>query len=102
MTLTHQTNGYHITYKIIYGKSADVNIENVKTWKEKLLVKLKYYMPNNIFNTDETGLYFHTMQTKTHALQNDKCSGRKTAKPRIRILLCVNIEGEKEEPFIVN
>lgn len=92
---------HDITFKRICGESADVNVEDVKTWKEKLLVILKDYAPEDVFNADETGLYYRALPTKTYALKNDKCSGRKTAKQRITILFCANMEGEKEEPLII-
>lgn len=92
---------HDITFKKICGESADVNIENVNSWKEKLFAILKDYAPKDVFNADETGLYYRALPTKTYALKNDKCPGRKTAKQRITILFCVNMEGEKEEPLII-
>ena len=45
------------------------------------------------------GYYYCVLSTKTYALKNDKCSGRKTAKQRVTISFCTNMESEKEEPF---
>lgn len=92
---------HDITYKTVCGESADVNIEDVKSWKQRLSIILKDYASKDVFNADETGLYYRALPTKTHALKSDKCSGRKTSKQRITILFCVNMEGEKEEPLII-
>lgn len=92
---------HDITFKTICGESADVNVENVESWKEKLFALLKDYAPKDVFNADETGLYYRALPTRTYALKNDKCPGRKTAKQRITILFCANMEGEKEEPLII-
>lgn len=92
---------HDITFKKICGESADVNIEDVTFWKEKLLTILKDYAPRDVFNADETGLYYRALPTKTYALKDDKCNGKKTAKQRLTILFCANMEGEKEEPLII-
>jgi hypothetical protein len=92
---------HDITFKAICGESADVNIEDVKIWKEKLLNILKHYAPKDVFNADETGLYYRALPTKTFAVKSDQCLGRKTAKLRITILFCANMEGEKEKPLII-
>lgn len=92
---------HDITFKTICGESADVNIEDVKVWKEKLLSIFKDYAPKDVFNADETGLYYRALPTKTYALKSDNCSGRKTTKLRITILFCANMEGEKEKPLII-
>lgn len=85
----------------ICGESADVNIEDINSWTEKLLTILKDYAPRDVFNADETGLCYLALPTKTYGLKDDKCSGNKAAKQRLIILFWANMEGEKEEPLII-
>ena len=40
------------------GESGGVNTEIVNEWKEGKLKELAYYEPQNIFNADETGLFW--------------------------------------------
>lgn len=94
---------HSITFKTICGESADVNIDDIEEWKRKLLFILKDYSPRDIYNADETGLCYRAMPTKTFALKikEDKCAGRKSAKQRLTVLLCANMEGEKEDPLVI-
>lgn len=92
---------HNITFKTVSGESADVNINDVETWKKQLLFILKDYSPRDIYNVDETGLFYHAMPTKTFALKSDMCAGRKSAKQRLTILFCANMEGEKEDPLVI-
>lgn len=90
-----------ITFKSICGESAEVNVDDVKDWKTKLPWILRNYSPKDVFNADETGLYYRAMPNKTFALKNENCAGKKAAKQRLTILLCANMEGEKEDPLII-
>lgn len=92
---------HNITFKSICGEAANINLEDVEAWKSKLLLILKDYSPRDVYNADETGLYYRAMPNKTFSLKNDKCTGRKAAKQRLTILLCANMEGEKEDPLII-
>ena len=41
---------------------------------------LERYNPNDIFNADETGLYWRLLPDKTHAVKGETCTGGKKAK----------------------
>ena len=45
-------------FKAICGEAAFVNMEIVSEWKEKLREIIKDFSPRDIFNADETGLFF--------------------------------------------
>lgn len=92
---------HNIKFKQICGESAFVDQVCVDEWKEKLKTLIKDYEPRNIYNADETGLFFRALPSKTFALKNEKCSGGKSAKERITILFCANMAGEKEDPLII-
>lgn len=51
--------------------------------------------------TDETGLFYCAMPNKTFALKSDEYIGNKTAKQRLNILFCTNMEGGNENPLII-
>jgi len=92
---------HKISFKTVCGESANVNLQNVDDWKVKLETILKDYAPKDIFNADETGLFFRALPTKTFALRNDKCAGGKSAKERLTVLLCSNMEGDKVKPLVI-
>jgi len=59
---------------------------------------LLYYrlIRKNIFNLDETCLFFHALPDKTMCLIAENCSGGNISKERITVMLCVNMEGDFE------
>ena len=50
----------NIAFYVKSGEKADVDIAIVEDWKRKLPTLLEGYNPCDIFNMDETGLFFHT------------------------------------------
>lgn len=92
---------WNINLKTICGEAADVNMEEVEQWKKKLCSIIQEYSPENIFNADETGLFFRALPKKTLALKNEKCTGGKSSKERLTVLFCASMAGEKENPLII-
>lgn len=88
---------HNITFKAICGEAASVNPEDVAAFMVKLPSLIKGYLPKDIYNADETGLYFRALPNKTMTLKNQKCVGGKLSKERITILHCANMAGEKEK-----
>lgn len=90
-----------ITFKSICGESKSVDTSVVKDWTEKLEGICEGYADVNIWNLDETGLFFKALPDKTMCLRGEKCSGGKLAKERLTLMLCVNAVGDFEEPLII-
>lgn len=59
------------------------------------------YSPENIFNADETGLFFRALPEKTLSLKGETCIGGKVSKERLTILLCCSMSGEKLMPLVI-
>ena len=55
----------NIAFYVKSGEKADVDIAIVEDWKRKLPTLLEGYNPCDIFNMDETGLFFCTTEDKT-------------------------------------
>lgn len=88
--------------KTICGESADVHEEDCTAWKETILSKLlKDYNPKDIFNADETGLFFKCLPSKTLAFKNDKCFGGKNSKDRITLMVASNMTGSEKIKLLV-
>lgn len=61
----------------------------------------KFY-PIDIFNTDETGLFFKCFPNKTLTFKNDKCIGGKHSNKRVTLMVCSNMTGiEKQKLPII-
>ena len=65
------------------------------------LKRLKNYNEKDIFNCDETGLFYKCMPNKTLSLKGETCSGGKLSKERLSILFCCSMIGEKRDPLII-
>ena len=91
-----------ISFKQICGESASVNEVDANIWKNSLREKILKYNPVDIYNADETGLFFKCMPDKTLAFKDDKCYGGRHSKERVTVLLCSNWTGsEKLTPIVI-
>lgn len=84
----------------LYGEAGDVSVQDfveaMNELKEKL--ELEGYKLENIFNMDETGLFFRAMPVRTYlaTVENRKTTrGTKAlkAKDRVTLIICVNATG---------
>ncbi|GFV77444.1 tigger transposable element-derived protein 6 [Trichonephila clavipes] len=62
------------------GESLSVDINVCSKWQNSLSDLIKEYEPRNIFNTDETGLFFKCLPEKTFTFKKEKCHGGKHSK----------------------
>ncbi|GBO12743.1 Tigger transposable element-derived protein 6 [Araneus ventricosus] len=94
---------HDITGKTVSGESGDVDCETVDDWIENQMPDLiKGYKQKEIFNADETGLFYNLLPSKTLATKSDTCHGGKKSKVRLTVLLCANADGsEKLPPLII-
>jgi len=91
----------NISFKSISGESKEVDLDIINDWKKKLQKICEPYDPRNIFNFDESGLFFKLLPNKTFAFKNETCAGGKKSKERLTLALCVNMLGEFEKVLIV-
>lgn len=92
---------HNISFKAISGEAANVNLSDVKNFIEKVPLLIKDYQPKDIYNADETGLFFRMLPDKTLSLKGEKCVGGKLSKERVTTLQCVNMAGEKEKLLVI-
>jgi DDE superfamily endonuclease len=63
---------------------------------------INQYPPEDVFNCDETGLFFKESTDRTFAFSSHDLKGIKKDKSRITILLCTNTTGTKKlYPFVI-
>lgn len=92
---------HNITFRTISGESASVNPNDVKEFGDKIADLLAGYDPKDIYNADETGLFFRALPEKTFAFRGEKCSGGKMAKERVTVLCCANMAGDSEKLLVI-
>lgn len=85
---------HSIVSRSISGESAEVNADLENNWlTTELPTLIKNYEPRDIFNADETGLFYKLLPNKTLQLKGEKCYGGKKAKEKLSVLLCANMDG---------
>nr|XP_037280129.1 tigger transposable element-derived protein 6-like [Rhipicephalus microplus] len=90
-----------IVYKNVVGEAASLDSEAKRQWLQtNLPVLMERFSARDIYNCDETALFFQMTPSKTHALKGDPCPGGKHSKVRVTVLLCVNMDGRyRLKPF---
>ncbi|XP_046680817.1 tigger transposable element-derived protein 4-like [Homalodisca vitripennis] len=84
---------HNIFFKKVCGESGAVDDDVVVDWKASLPDLIKDYDPKNVFNADETALFFKCLPDKTYEIKEKKCHGGKHSKERITLLLASNMTG---------
>jgi Tc5 transposase DNA-binding domain/DDE superfamily endonuclease/CENP-B N-terminal DNA-binding domain len=84
----------------IQGESESAPIELLPGHRKELVELLRQYRPEDVYNADETGLFFRMTPDQTLATQAVK--GKKKDKERITVLLCTNATGtDKLKPLVI-
>ncbi|XP_017891414.1 tigger transposable element-derived protein 1-like [Ceratina calcarata] len=79
--------------------------ETVRTYPEKIqnIIEEQGYTADQVFNADETGLWWKKMPTRTFISKKEKTApGFKVSKDRLTLLLCSNASGDfMTKPLLV-
>lgn len=80
------------------GESGDVNQEAVETQMTAIRHELREYRPQDIFNCDESGLFWRAIPDRS--LATTAIPGRKRVKSRITAHFCCNSDGSERLPIM--
>ncbi|XP_071497446.1 tigger transposable element-derived protein 4-like [Diadema antillarum] len=84
------------------GEAAGVDEELVQGWKDGRLTDiLRRYDPKDIYNADETGLFWQMLPEKSLGFQGTTYHGGKQQKTRVTVLVCANMDGSDKLPLFV-
>jgi hypothetical protein len=92
---------HQIAFRTISGEAQDMDPGVVANWKVAIGQLIGGYALRDVYNCDETGLFFRGLPDKTLAERGEQCKGGKLAKQRVTILFTASAEGEKEPPFVI-
>ena len=85
-----------IKYTTFLGEGADADVAAGTQWVEQILPQImRDYKPDNIFNADETGIYYKRLPTKGLILKKEVVRGSKINKSRLTALVGASMTGEK-------
>jgi hypothetical protein len=89
---------HNIVWNRVCGESKDVDESIVSKYKLKLLEFISPYEPKNMYNVDNTGLFFGHYQQNHSRLWEKSVPGGGNVQ-RKTMLLCGNMVGEMEKPL---
>lgn len=94
---------YGIVWKQVCGEASSADTAAASTWREeKLRDVMSGYSPDDVYNADETGVFYQLLPNKTMCYKDDTCKGGKHSKVRITALFCCNASGtHKMKPLII-
>jgi hypothetical protein len=90
-----------LVFKKLAGESSDVSVKSTDAWLEILPSLLEGYEARDVYNADETGLFFNAFPDRTLAYKGETCHRGKHSKDRLTVLLCVNSDGSDKQVLIV-
>jgi hypothetical protein len=89
-----------ISHYIAHGEASSADMENVTLGRAEMKDTLSGIDPVNIYNLDETGLFFRLEPNST--LATGPIRGKKKKKDRLTASLCVNATGtDKVRPLVI-
>ncbi|UYV77397.1 hypothetical protein LAZ67_15000864 [Cordylochernes scorpioides] len=94
---------FHISQRRLCGEGASISpaiIDEHLTNLNSILAN-SGYDPANIYNADETGLFFQLIPDRTLAHKVENCRGVKRMKQRITVLLCCNSTGTDKRRLLI-
>ena len=99
--LTRFKNRHSIHGVKLTGERGSVDQETVSSFKEKLPTLLQGYSPEDIWNCDETGLFFRTVPDRSLSLKGQDPAGRKRSKERITVMLTCSAVGKFYKTMVI-
>ena len=74
----------------------DADLDVADQWRSNVMPELlQQYVPRDVYNADETCIYFRAVPDGTLSFSTDRLSGRKKAKERVTALVCANMDWSK-------
>lgn len=93
---------HNISSGKIVGESASVDNNVVNNWITTVWPQIrKKFSEEDIYNADETGLFYKLTPDRTLKFREEQCKGGKLSKDRITVLLCTNMSGKDKRKLLV-
>ena len=90
-----------ITFKTVQGEAGGVDLQPLLEWQQQILQPLlRQFSADDVFNLDETGLFWRLLPNKTMSFRGERCTGGKKSKHRITLLIGANMSGTEKFPFL--
>lgn len=94
-------NRNNISHRSLSGEGASIDLSVVENWTSELQNKCLNYQPNDIYNIDETGLFYKQTPNKSYVRAGEESKGGVNSKMRLTVCLMSSWTGAKEQPIII-
>ncbi|XP_044595847.1 tigger transposable element-derived protein 4-like [Cotesia glomerata] len=92
---------HNIAFKKLAGESKSVDQRVCSQWETDLPHLLHGYDPEDIYNADETALFYKCLPDRTFIFKGEQCHRGKKSKERPTILQCTNMTGTDKLPLLI-
>jgi hypothetical protein len=93
---------HSIVFKTVQGEEGAVNVGELNNWQTSVLRdELMKYEPKDVFNLDETGLFWKLLPNKTMAFKGERCTAGKKSRERLTAVVGANMDGSEKLPLLV-
>lgn len=92
---------YNIHFRVVSGESRTVDQDTIIDWKSPLYSIIEHYDPADMFNCDETGLFYNLMPDRSLMVHKNDCKGGKKSNERYTVMLCTNWSGTGKLKLLV-
>ena len=92
----------NIVYKHVHGEQSDADAQAAASWLEVQWPKIiADYSPDDVYNADETGLFYGVLPEHTYLFKIKTVHGCKVPKDCVTVLCCVNMSGKKQKLLVI-
>jgi hypothetical protein len=104
--LSHFRTRRGLQKMLLHGEGAEVDKNDLELLStlEELYSIIAQYDPENVYNMDETGLFFRLLPRYSILMSNKDISstrGKKKAKDRVSLIVCTNASGTHKIPCVM-
>ncbi|XP_064109049.1 tigger transposable element-derived protein 1-like [Macrobrachium nipponense] len=95
---------FQLKHVSLHGEAASADVDAAQNYPEtfKKLISDKGYCPQQVFNMDETGLFWKRMPSRTCIMKDEaRASGFKAHKDRVTLIMCGNAAGFMLKPGLI-
>src|SRR5882724_6096375 len=84
---------HNVLFTKKHGESDSVSEQIVQKWSQELKTIINGYKPEDVYNLDESALFWRLLPSKTYAFTDESKYGIKKSKERITIVVITNADG---------
>lgn len=87
--------------KRLHGEGSPADEVSRKEWLDEIWPQLREEFPDDVWNADESRIFFRPLPTTTLTFQDDTRRGGKLSKEGITVLFCCPMSGNKGPPLVI-